>query len=268
MNQNTAIRCESVTVFRWSTKLKQRVTLLKQIDWQVARGEHWVVLGPNGAGKTTLLHMAGALSHPSEGLVEVFGRQLGRVDVRTLRERIGFVDARTARAMHGKRTALQIVLTGAFSSIALQRQRLEEHHEERARGLLGMLGATPLLERPFEECSQGERQRILIARALMADPELLLLDEPTAGLDLPSREELVKALAGLTVERPEITTVSVTHHLEEIPRSVTHAMLLRDGRVHVRGPIDEVMTSENVSSCFDVPVEVNRRNGRWSATII
>ncbi|HTU15959.1 MAG TPA: ATP-binding cassette domain-containing protein [Solirubrobacterales bacterium] len=268
MTNVPAIECDAVTVFRWSPKLKARVTLLHEISWRVERGEHWVVLGPNGAGKTTLLHLAGAMSHPSEGTVDVLGRRLGSVDMRALRERVGFVDARTSRAIKGKQTALQVTLTGAFSSIALQHQRLLPEHEERARAILAIIGAGKLIERSFEECSQGERQRILIARALMADPELLILDEPTVGLDLPSREELIGALATMAREHPSLTTVTVTHHLEEIPASATHALLLREGVLRRSGPISEVLTSELVSSCFGVPLEVDERRGRWSATLI
>lgn len=267
MSNVPAIECDAATVFRWSPKLKAKVTLIRDVTWRVDRGQHWVVLGPNGAGKTTLLHLAGAMSHPSEGTVDVLGKRLGHVDMRSLRERIGFVDARTSRAIKGRQTALQVTLTGAFSSIALQTQRLLPEHEERARAILAIIGAGKLIERPFEECSQGERQRILIARALMTEPELLVLDEPTAGLDLPSREELVGALTTMARERPELTTVTVTHHLEEIPVSVTHALLLRDGVVQRSGPIAEVLTSELVSSCFGVPLEVNERRGRWFATL-
>jgi iron complex transport system ATP-binding protein len=268
MNHPTAIECQNATVFRWSPKLKARVTLIRDVEWRVETGEHWTVLGPNGAGKTTLLHLAGAVSHPSEGVVEVLGKRLGKVDMRALRERIGFVDARTGRAINGRHTALQVTLTGAFSSIALQHQRLLPEHEERARAILAILGADKIVDRWFEDCSQGERQRILIARALMADPELLILDEPTTGLDLPSREELVGALRTMALERPELTTVTVTHHLEEIPVSTTHALLLKDGRVLRSGPVSEVLTSEAVSACFDVPLSVGERAGRWSATLV
>lgn len=266
-NREASIRFEGVTVFRWSSALSARTVLLDRIDWKVNRGEHWVILGPNGAGKTTMLRLAGAMSQPSEGRVEVLGHRLGRVDIRLLRERIGFVDAGTSRALSGKRTALETVMTGAFSSIALQRQRLEPEHGQRARQLLAMLGTEALLERAFEDCSQGERQRILIARALMADPEMLLLDEPSVGLDLPSREELIEALGSLATDRPDVTTVSVTHHLEEIPPSCSHALLLRSGKVVARGPVEEVLGSDAISTCFGVPVEATRHRGRWLATV-
>lgn len=254
-------------MFRWSTALKERVSLLRAIEWRVERGEHWVMLGPNGAGKTTLLHLAAADSHPSEGTVHVLGRRLGGTDMRALREDIGLVDARTARAIPARRPVLETIESGAFNSIALQRQRLDDSHLERARQLMEVVGLESLATRSFGECSQGERQRILLARALMASPELLLLDEPASGLDLPSREQLVSALVAMARRDPGLTTVTVTHHLEEIPPTTTHALLLADGRVLSQGPITEVLTSENVSECFGLPIEVSERSGRWTAAI-
>lgn len=264
---DSTIRVDAVTVFRWSTALKQRVVLLEDIDWQVKRGEHWVMLGPNGAGKTTLLHLAAADSHPSEGTVEVLGRRLGATDMRTLREDIGLVDARTSRAIPSRRSVLETIESGAFNSIALQHQRLDESHLERARRLVEVVGLQDLSTRAYGECSQGERQRILIARALMASPDLLLLDEPASGLDLPSREQLVSALAAMSKRDPGMTTVTVTHHLEEIPSTATHALLIDRGRIVAQGPIAEALTSQHVSACFGLPIEVRERTGRWSAVI-
>lgn len=263
----TVIHAENVEVFRWSAALKQRVTLLEEITWQVERGEHWVMLGPNGAGKTTLLHLAAADSHPSEGTVEVLGRRLGSTDIRSLRETIGLVDARTSRAIPSRRPVLETVVSGAFNSIALQHQRLEDSHVARAHELLGLVGLTDLATRAFGECSQGERQRVLLARALMPSPELLLLDEPATGLDLPSREQLVSALVAMAKGDPDLTTVTVTHHLEEIPTTTTHALLIEDGQILAQGPIGEALTTETVSACFGLPIEVRETAGRWSATI-
>ncbi|MCB0859175.1 MAG: ATP-binding cassette domain-containing protein [Solirubrobacterales bacterium] len=263
----TVILAREVNVFRWSTALKQRVMLLEQIDWQVERGEHWVMLGPNGAGKTTLLHLAAADSHPSGGTVEVLGRRLGATDMRALREDIGLVDARTSRAIPARRPVLETVESGAFNSIALQHQRLNEEHLKRAGELLEVVGLAELATRAFGECSQGERQRVLLARALMPNPDLLLLDEPASGLDLPSREQLVSALSSMAGDDPSLTTVTVTHHLEEIPPTSTHALLIDGGRIVSRGPIAEALTSESVSACFGLPIEVRESSGRWSAAI-
>jgi iron complex transport system ATP-binding protein len=262
------LRLEGATVTRWSKDAGRELRLLDGVDWRVGRGEHWTILGPNGAGKTTLMHLAAAMAQPSAGRVEVLGHRLGAVDVRALRERIGFVDARLARSLRGHQTALQTVLTGAFNTIILQHRRLEDGHAERAHALLALVGATELESRRFEDCSQGERQRIMLARALMADPDLLLLDEPAAGLDLPGREGLVGALVALARDRPELPTVTVTHHLEEIPPTETHALLLGGGRVLAAGPIAEVLTSEAVSACFGVPVDVSARRGRWAAAVL
>ncbi len=263
----TVIAAEEVNVFRWSTALKERVMLLEDVNWRVGRGEHWVMLGPNGAGKTTLLHLAAADSHPSEGTVEVLGRRLGATDMRALRENIGLVDARTSRAIPSRRPVLETVESGAFNSIALQHQRLDETHLARAKELLSVVGLDELATRSYGECSQGERQRILLARSLMPSPELLLLDEPASGLDLPSREQLVAAMVAMAEGDPDLTTVTVTHHLEEIPPTATHALLLEHGRVLAQGPIAEALTSESVSACFGLPIEVGSRSDRWSATI-
>jgi iron complex transport system ATP-binding protein len=265
---DAALALDHVTVERWSAPLKRTLVLLDEVDWTVGAGESWVVLGPNGAGKTTLLHLLAGTSHPTSGTVAVLGATLGRVDLRDLRERIGFVDARTSRALAPALTGHQVVLTGAFGSIKLQPRRLTPEHEARAVQLLALTGCTDLAGRRFDHCSQGERQRLLLARALMADPELLLLDEAAAGLDLPSRERLLAALAGLRSARPGLTSVMVTHHLEEIPAAATHALLLRAGAVLAAGPVEAVLTSAGVSDCFDVPVEVARSaGGRWTAAV-
>lgn len=262
-----AIRFEQAEVFRWNPREKERAVLLHLTDWQVERGEHWVVLGPNGAGKTTLLHMAGAISHPSAGAVEVLGKRLGAVDLRQLRERIGFVDARTARSFRDRDTAIEVVMTGAHSTIAYLKDRSTPEHRERANDLLSMLGAQGVTERQFGDCSQGERQRVLIARALMPDPELLLLDEATTGLDFPSREQLLRGLDSMARESRDLTSVSVTHHLEEIPPTATHALLLAPKEVIAQGPVEEVLTDELLSACFGVAVRSGRSAGRWFAGV-
>jgi iron complex transport system ATP-binding protein len=262
-----AIRMRGVQVWRWVAAEQRRAVLLDEIDWTVEPGEHWVVLGPNGAGKTTLLNLAAAVSHPSEGEVEVLGARLGRVDMRALRERIGTVEARLGRAIRGRSTGLEVVLTGAYGSIALQHRRIEPADRERAERLLDEIVAAALHDRFYEECSQGERQRLLVARALMDEPELLLLDEPTAGLDLPSRERLIASLDAMADANPTLPTVTVTHHLEEIPSSSTHALLLADGRIVAQGPIAETLTPASVSRCFEIEVEVARHGNRWAARV-
>jgi iron complex transport system ATP-binding protein len=267
LTQAVAVALRGATVTRWSAAAKAELRLLDDVDWTVRAGEHWVILGPNGAGKTTLMHLAGAMAQPSAGSVTVLGATLGGVDVRALRERIGFVDARLARALRGHLTGLQTVLTGAFNTIVLQVRRLRPEHEARALELMALVSAAELAGRRFEDCSQGERQRLLLARALMADPELLLLDEPAAGLDLPGREGLVGALVSLARDRPALPTVTVTHHLEEISPSTTHALLLRGGRVLAGGPAADVLTSARVSDCFGVAVDVSARRGRWAAAV-
>jgi iron complex transport system ATP-binding protein len=262
-----AIRMRRVQVWRWVAAEERRAVLLDEVDWTVERGQHWVLLGPNGAGKTTLLNLAAAISHPSEGEVEVLGERLGRVDMRALRERIGTVEAKLGRAIRGRSTGLEVVLTGAYGSIALQHRRIEPADVARAERLLGEIGAGPLRERRYEQCSQGERQRLLLARALMDEPELLLLDEPTAGLDLPSRERLFGSLDAMAAAIPARPTVTVTHHLEEIPASTTDALLLAEGRVVAKGPVAEVLSAELVSRCFGIEVEVARHGNRWAARV-
>lgn len=248
------------------------VLLLDRVSWTVRAGEHWVVLGANGAGKSTLLHVAGAAMQPSEGHVHVLGGRIGGTDLRDLRERIGRVDATTARALRPQLDGRSVVLTGAFGSIALQRKRIEPVHVARADELLRLVGATDLAQRRFDDCSQGERQRLLLARALMVGdgaggPELLLLDEPATGLDLPSRERMLGALVQSARHRPGTPTVTVTHHVEEIAATTTHALLLRDGGVVACGPVDEVLASGPVSACFGLPIRIARHDGRWTARI-
>jgi iron complex transport system ATP-binding protein len=258
----------AVRVWRWVAGEERRAVLLEAIDWRVEMGERWVVMGPNGAGKTTLLNLAAASSHPSEGSVEVLGATLGRVDLRRLRERIGTLEPGLARRIRGRLTAFEVVLTGAFGSIALLHDRIEERHRRRARELMATVGVAELAERRYENCSQGERQRLLLARALMDEPELLLLDEPTSGLDLPSRERLVASLDAMSEQQPTLPTVTVTHHPEEVPTSSTHALLLAEGRAVAAGPIEQTLTGPALSECFGIEVEVSRAHGRWLATVV
>ena len=241
----------------------QDAQILRGIDWCVLAGERWVLIGPNGSGKSTLLSLAGALRHPSSGLVSVLGGTLGRVDMPALRRRIGFVDS-GAQTLDWL-TAEEVVLTGVGSTLRPLWWTYSSEDRARARKLLGLLGCADLAEREIATCSQGERGRIRIARALIADPHLLLLDEPAVGLDLAAREALIAALDRLSEERPQLTSVLVTHHLEEIPASSTHALLLRDGQVLAAGAILTMLTSVNLSACFGLPVDCRHDGQRWSA---
>ena len=241
----------------------ERFDILKGIDWQVRRGEHWALIGPNGSGKSTLLSIAGAARHPSSGAVTVLGGAFGRTDIPALRRRIGVVDA--SQKVLDWLTVEEVVLTGASSSIRPLWDRYGPEERGRAATSLALVGCAGLADRPVSTCSQGERQRARIARALMTDPELLLLDEPAVGLDLPAREALIGALVALVHDRPSLSSVLVTHHLEELPPTTTHALLLHAGAVIAGGPIAGVLTAENLSACFGFPIMIERSGGRWFA---
>jgi iron complex transport system ATP-binding protein len=235
--------------------------ILRGLDWQVRAGEHWAILGPNGAGKTTLLRIAAARAHPSSGRAAVLGRELGRTPVASLHERIGYLEPRLARSFHPSRLARDVVLTGTAGTIAL----VDRGDPERADELTELLGVAHVRDRAFADCSEGERARVLLARALMLEPALLLLDEPTAGLDLPGRELVLGALARLVASQPQLASVTVTHHVEELAASTTHALLLRDGAVVAAGPIGDVLVDGPLSACFGLPVRVEASDGRYLA---
>ncbi|GAB3188769.1 ABC transporter ATP-binding protein [Nesterenkonia suensis] len=242
-----------------------RKNLLDDVTWSVAEDERWVVLGPNGAGKTTLLQIAAARLHPTEGSVQILDETLGAVDVFELRPRIGLCSNALASTMPSSERALNMVVTAAYGVTGRWREEYERLDERRAFGLLDDWGVSTVFDRPFSTLSEGERKRVQIARALMTDPELLLLDEPGAGLDLAGRESLVQRTTELVSSEEAPTTVLVTHHLEEIPPGFTHVLLLRDGRTVAQGPIAEVLTSENLTTTFDMPLELHARDGRYSA---
>ncbi|MFI0784280.1 ABC transporter ATP-binding protein [Streptomyces lydicus] len=237
--------------------------ILDAVDWTVRSGEHWALLGANGAGKTTVLRLVGAQMFPTVGTVEVLGHRLGTVDVRELRAGIGLVSS--AQKVPQDATGHTVVLTGATGTVQPLWGTYDEATRGRAHELLAELDCKELADRPYGVCSGGQRARILIARALMADPALLLLDEPFNALDLPSREDLIDALHRLARSRPELATVTVTHHLEELSPAIGRALLLRDGRVQARGPVEEVLTGERLTACFGRPIEVSRHEGRWLA---
>lgn len=241
-------------------------TLLSKVDWQVSEGERWVILGPNGAGKTTLLQIAAARLHPTSGIAGILDESLGKVDVFELRPRIGLSSAALANQIPEYETVLNVVVTAAYGVTGRWREGYEKDDERRAFALLNDWGMGPLLNRKFSTLSEGERKRVQIARALMTDPELLLLDEPAAGLDLGGREDLVHRLSQLAMDEDAPAIVLVTHHLEEVPPGFTHAMLMRDGEVVAAGPVEEVLTSGNLSETFGLPLDVSVNAGRYTAT--
>jgi iron complex transport system ATP-binding protein len=242
-------------------------TLLDRLDWAVQEGERWVVLGPNGAGKTTLLQIASTQMHPTRGQVWVLGERLGAVDVFELRPRIGLASAALADLLPAGERVADVVRTASYAVMGRWRETYDGVDDARAQSLLAMLGAAGLSERRFGTLSEGERKRVQIARALMADPELLLLDEPAAGLDLGGREDLVRRLAALAVDPGAPALVLVTHHVEEIPPGFTHVLLLRAGRVVASGPIHAALTAATLSETFGLRLELDVRDGRHAARL-
>ena len=255
----------AVSFWRWDARAGRRRPILDELTWEVREGERWALLGPNGAGKSTLLTIVAAVEFPSAGTVDVLGERLGRTDVFGLRERIGVVDARIGRRFAPGLTVEQVLRTGATGTIGLLDERVSEADRARAKTLGTTFGVDAVAEQRFADCSHGERTRALIARALVPQPRLLLLDEPGAGLDLAGRETLLAALSRLVADESGLTTVVTTHHLEELPRETTHALLLADGRIVAAGPVDETLRSEYLSACFGLPIDVGRSNGRWHA---
>jgi iron complex transport system ATP-binding protein len=240
-------------------------TLLADVDWSVELDERWVVIGPNGAGKTTLLRLAAAEMHATVGTVDLLGERMGRVNVFDLRERIGLASSSLAGRVPSDEIVRDVVRSAGYGVVGTWREEYEAIDGERAQAMLEVLGAAPIADREYGTLSSGERQRALLARALMTDPELLLLDEPAAGLDLGGREDLVAGLTALAADPDGPTMVMVTHHVEEIPPGFTHGMLLREGRIVAQGLLDDVMTSENLSAAFDQPLELLSRRGRFTA---
>jgi iron complex transport system ATP-binding protein len=256
---DVVIRMEGVGVRRGDAHL------LRSVDWTVELDERWVVLGPNGAGKTTLLQLAAAQLHPTTGEAEVLGERLGAVDVFELRPRIGLTSAALAARIPPGETVLDLVVSAGYAVVGRWREEYDLLDTGRARHLLYQLGIQSLADRQFGTLSEGERKRVQIARALMTDPELLLLDEPAAGLDLAGREQLVARLAALAADPDAPTMVLVTHHVEEIPPGVTHALLLRGGRTVAAGLLRDVLTPDLLSVTFGLPLTLERSGGRYAA---
>ncbi len=253
------LRLQGVAVRRSGT------TILGPLDWIVRGGERWVLLGPNGSGKTTLMQVASTFLWPSEGSLEVLGARIGQVDARDLRRRVGYASPALAAAIEPRLAPVDVVMTAREGALAPWWHRFSAADRARAIDLLGRLGVGPLAERRFDTLSTGERQRVQIARALMPDPDLLLLDEPAAGLDLGAREGLVASLEALADERRPAAIVLVTHHVEEIPPGFGHALLLRAGRPVASGPIAQALTSETLSRAFDQPLRLAASDGRFHA---
>ncbi|MDR2930125.1 MAG: ABC transporter ATP-binding protein [Propionibacteriaceae bacterium] len=256
---STVIDISDVTVRRG------HAFLLDHVSWQVADTDRWVIIGPNGAGKTTLLQIVSARMFATSGRVEILGQTMGRVDVFDLRPRIGVASAALESQIPPDETVRDVILSASYAVFGRWREAYEPVDESRADRLMSQMRVEHLARRTFGTLSEGERQRTQIARALMTDPELLLLDEPTAGLDLSGRELLLATLSDLAQDEWSPTSVMVTHHVEEIPPGVTHALFLKQGTVVAMGHLSQVMTSEVLSRTFDLPLTVTEVDGRWRA---
>ena len=255
----------SVVDLRDISVIRSGSLLLDRVDWRVGRGERWVLLGPNGSGKTTLMSVASTYLWPSRGEVAVLGRALGEVDVRELRRSIGIVSAALEDRIPGQISALEVVLAGATGAIAPWWDRFGKRVRDKAAETLELVGCAALRDRRFELLSSGEKQRVQIARALMPDPSLLLLDEPAAGLDLGAREQLAMLLARLNDDPSLLGIVVVTHHVEEIAPGTTHALVLRGGRVVASGATAATITGPVLSEAFGLPLLVHRVGERFTA---
>jgi iron complex transport system ATP-binding protein len=253
------LQLAGVTVRRSGTNL------IADIDWTVEEDERWVILGPNGAGKTTLVQVAAAQIHPTAGVAGILGEVLGTVDVFELRPRVGLTSAALAERIPRQELVKDVVVSASYGVVGRWREQYDDLDHERAEGLMSELGVAKLADRTFGTLSEGERKRVQIARALMTDPELLILDEPAAGLDLGGREDLVSTLSVLAMDGVAPAIVLVSHHVEEIPPGFTHVLMLREGRVTAIGPLERVMTEESLSATFGMPLVLRHEGGRWSA---
>jgi len=256
---------DEVLKLRGVSVRRETSMLLRNVDWTAHENERWIVIGPNGAGKTTLLQVAATSLFPTEGTVEVLGERLGEVDVFDLRPRIGLTSAALGERVPPGEKVIDLVLTASYAILGRWKEEYESSDVTRAVELLDALGCAHLIRRRFATLSEGERKRVQIARAMMPDPEILLFDEPAAGLDLGGREDLLRRLSQLARDPKAPMMVLVTHHVEEVPDGFTHAMLLRRGSLLAAGPIDEVFTARNLSRCFGVPLEIEYRKARWAA---
>jgi iron complex transport system ATP-binding protein len=239
--------------------------ILGPLNWQVLEGERWVILGPNGAGKTTLLQICSSLIHPTTGEINILGEKLGKVDVFELRTRIGLTSSALVEQLPPDELVMDVVLTAAYAMLGRWQEKYDLWDESRAMALLTALGVRELGERLFGSLSEGEKKRVQIARALMADPELLLLDEPASSLDLGGREDLLRRIESLSKDPLAPATVIVTHHIEEIPVRTTHALLLREGAVVAQGEVASVITDQNLTQAYGLAITVQTEGGRFFA---
>ncbi|MCU1361531.1 MAG: Iron transporter ATP-binding protein [Ilumatobacteraceae bacterium] len=241
-------------------------TIVAPIDWSIEPDQRWLVLGANGSGKTSLVRICAMYEHPSTGIVRVLGEELGRTDVRVLRRRIGYLSASIAAQIRPQLECLDVVMTAKYAALEPWWHRYDDEDRRQATACLERMGVARFAQRSLSTLSSGEQQRVLLARTLMNDPGLVLLDEPSARLDLGGREQLVQALGELTINPTAAPLVLVTHHLDEVPDGMTHALLLREGQVIASGPIDEALDSATLSDCFEMPLTLERRgDGRMSA---
>ena len=245
--------------------VRDQKTILGPISWRVVTGERWVVLGPNGAGKSTLFALAGSLIHPTSGEVFILDAQMGRSDVFELRPRIGLTSNAIVDLIPDDEIVINVVMTAAYAIVGRWQESYDLWDESRALSLLTILGVRELKDRTFGTLSEGEKKRTLIARALMPNPELLLLDEPAAGLDLGGREDLLSRLNLLAQDPQSPATIIITHHVEEIPQGTTHCLILSDGLVVAQGALTEVLNATNLSMAYDIDIELNETDGRYFA---
>lgn len=255
----------SVLQFDSVSYIRDSRPILDEVDWVVREDERWVILGPNGAGKTTLLRIATGHEYPTRGTVHILDKQLGRVDVFDLRTRIGFASSAQARRIPPNETVLNTVLTAAYGVEGRWREDYDDLDLRQARRVLDEWDLLEFEHRTFGTLSDGERKRVLIARAVMTDPELLLMDEPTASLDLGAREHLLHMLSGFAQSPTSPAMIMVTHHVEEIPPGFTHLAMMCDGRITAAGPLDATLTEENLERTYGLPFTLTRQNGRYAA---